>query len=91
MKNEEIFDELSAARFDNAKFPQGLPVVSAIDAVKKWILETPEEDRPQHVIILTGRTDENGASQQRFFQAGNYGGHAQIGLLVCGLEQLSDS
>lgn len=91
MQNEEIFDELSAARFENGRFPNEVPLLSALDAVKKWILETPEDERPEHVIILTGRTDENGLSRHRFFQAGSYGGHAQTGLLVCGLEQLNGS
>jgi hypothetical protein len=91
MKDEEIFDGLSAARFENAQTPQGLPVVSAIDAVKKWISETPESDRPQHIIILTGRTDEEGVSRHRFFQAGSYGAHSQFGLLYCGLEMLNEA
>lgn len=87
----EIFDELSAARFENARYPQGLAPVSALDAVKKWISETPEEKRPQHIIILTGRTDAEGRSAHSFFQAGSYGSHAQTGMLFCGLELLREN
>lgn len=81
-------DEFSLRRFDKITDPAAHGPTAALDAAKKWIMEQPEEDRTQHVIVFCGRTTPDGGSAHRFFQAGSYPHHAQLGLIMAGLGML---
>lgn len=85
------FDELAVARFGRTDKPQGLNPLTALDACKAWIADLPEDERPEHIIVFTGKTQENGASGTRFFQAGDYGAHAQFGMIMSGLFMIHES
>lgn len=77
--------DMSLARFKRAEHPQGIDPITALDAAKAWCLAQDDDSRPQHIIIIVGRTDDKGASQTNFFQAGSYGTHAQFGLAHAGI------
>lgn len=72
-------DELAARRFNTGSDkPRETKIADMIAAATKYILE----NNPDHVIIAIGRTDEEGASGTKFFQAGKYAHHGQMGLMM---------
>lgn len=80
---------LNVVRFNRQMDPAEFDPVTALDAAREWIAEC--ENKPDHVIVLTGRVLENGSCGTRFFQAGQYKYHAQIGLIMEGLNMLRDN
>jgi hypothetical protein len=87
----DIVDELAVRRFDKETEADKCKPLDALEAAKKWILERPEDEAVEHLIIFTGRTTPEGASATRFFQAGSYASHAQIGLIESGKMQIYES
>jgi hypothetical protein len=72
---------LSARRFDRAHVPNQTGPRTALDKALADI-ESGEET-PEHVIVIFGTTrKDDGASALRYYNAGDYGSHAQNGLLA---------
>lgn len=63
--------------------------ITALDAAREWIEQC--EEKPHHVIVLTGRVLEDESCGTRFFQAGQYKYHAQMGLLMEGMSMIRDN
>lgn len=76
--------DLGLARFARDMDPKKHNPLMALEAAKKWIIDQPEP--ADHVIILIGRTTGDNGSGTKFFQAGNYPHHAQMGLCLEGME-----
>jgi hypothetical protein len=79
---------LAASRFDKATHPRELPALDALDAARKWAMEN---DAPDHVIVIFGRTMKDGCSATKFFQSGSFSHHAQMGLCMEGMMEMRDS
>lgn len=60
-------DEIAVARFNKADNPAKSRPLDAIEAAKKWI---ESDGSAEHVIVLVGRTTEDGASGTRFSRPG---------------------
>lgn len=85
---------LDAARFNRAEKPTDLTPRTALIAALEWVAEQEAAGVPiAHLIVLTGGDgpDHPGASRTRFFQAGTYRHHAQMGLCVEGMHMMRDS
>lgn len=81
-------DEIAVARFNKTDDPAKSRPLDALEAAKKWI----ESDvGAEHVIVLVGRTTEDGSSGTRFFQAGKYPHHATMGLCLEGMHMIRES
>lgn len=70
----------AAARFDKVGDPAKHKPADALEAALEWV-KNPENGPYNHVIICLGRTVEDGGSATKWFQAGDYQYHAQMGLL----------
>lgn len=70
----------AAARFDKVGDPAEHKPADALEAALEWV-KNPENGPYNHVIICLGRTAEDGGSATKWFQAGDYQYHAQMGLL----------
>lgn len=72
---------LTVARFNqgNADASDHSPQ-DALEAAMAY-LDDPEMGNPDHIIVCLGRTPEDGGSATKWFQAGSYEYHAQMGLL----------
>lgn len=79
---DDKISSLAVARFNRDRRTEAHDPVTALDAAKEWIAEC--EEKPDHVIVLVGRTTKDGGSATRFFQAGQYPYHAQYGLVIEG-------
>lgn len=51
-----------------------------LDVAREWIDQ--QAEKPNHIIILIGRTTPENASATKYFQAGDYAHHAQMGLML---------
>lgn len=71
---------IGAARFDKAEDVSTLDPRDALEAALAYLAD-PENPPYDHIIICCGRTPENGGSAAKWFQAGKYEYHAQMGLL----------
>jgi len=80
--DDDKISSLAVARFNRDRRTEAHDPVTALDAAKEWIAEC--EEKPDHVIVLVGRTTKDGASATRYFQAGQYKFHAQYGLVMVG-------
>jgi hypothetical protein len=78
-----------AHRFNKIGDPSAHDPVSALVVAQEWIAQ--QENKPHHVIVFVGRTTEDGSSGTKYFQAGNYPAHAQIGLCMEGMLMLRGS
>ena len=83
---------LGARRFYAANHPSGLEPRTALEAALEWI-DNPETGKVQHIIVLVGSDspEHRGASGTRFFQAGEYRHHGQMGLCLEGMHMIRDS
>lgn len=84
-----IVSSLTAKRFEKFERPKEHTPTSILDYVKEWIDGSDAE--PDHVIILVGRTAKDNQSATRFFQAGSYAPHAQMGLLMMGMQMMHNT
>lgn len=85
---------LDAARFNKAESPDQLNPRTALVAALEWYDEEIRAGRSiAHVIVLTGRDSPAhvGASGTRYFQAGTYRHHGQMGLCLEGTHMIRDS
>lgn len=72
---------IAAARFNKISDASEHDPRDALEAAMEY-LDDPENGSPDHVIICFGRTPKDGGSATKWFQAGSYEYHAQMGLLV---------
>lgn len=85
-------ESLSVARFNNCgDDPAKCRPTDALDAAYDWIKNLAPEDRPEHIIVLTGRTTADNASGTRYFQSGNYPAHGMLGLCIEGMHMIRES
>lgn len=81
--------DLAAARWDKNDNPADCRPDEALHAALRYIAEN---EMPDHVIVLFGRKNtELDCDASKFFQAGSYGYHAQIGLLYDGQQMIRES
>ena len=81
-------DEIAVARFNKTDDPAKSRPLDALEAAKKCI---ESEGSVEHVIVLVGRTMEDGSSGTRFFQAGSYPHHGMMGLCLEGMHMIRES
>lgn len=84
---------MSSARFDRATHPEELSGRDAIVAALDWWDSCPVDEKPTHVIVMIGRDlpRKATASGTKFFQAGTYRHHAQMGLCLEAMHLIRDS
>lgn len=80
---------LGAARMEKILDPAAHDPTAALEAAADWIRTM--TDKPDHIIVLVGRTTPDGGSMTRYFQAGKYPHHAQQGLVVEGAAMMRES
>lgn len=81
--------DFSARRWDAVDDPAKHDVAEALRAAMR-ALEN-DEKPPEHIIVAFGRNTEDGSSATRFFQAGGYQYHAQMGLLYEAAQMIRES
>lgn len=84
---------MAAARFDRATHPEELTGRDALVAALAWWDSCPADEKPTHVIVMIGRDTpgKTTASGTKFFQAGTYRHHAQMGLCLEAMHQIRES
>lgn len=84
---------LASARFDRATHPEELTGRDALVAALAWWDSCPADEKPTHVIVMIGRDTpgKTTASGTKFFQAGTYRHHAQMGLCLEAMHQIRES
>lgn len=92
-KTAETFENvvsIGAARFNKiSQSPQDCNPRDALEAAIAYL--DFDEDKPDHIIVLFGRTPTDGGSATKWFQAGSYEYHAQMGLLYEGAQMIRDN
>lgn len=81
---------LAAVRFDKNTDASEHSPRDALEAATAY-LEDPEMGNPDHIIVCLGRTPEDGGSATKWFQAGSYEYHAQMGLLFETQQMIRDN
>lgn len=85
---------MDLARFKRADKPAEVNARAALEAAMEWI-DDPETPKPTHIIVLVGRDasepGQEGASATRFFQAGGYRHHGQMGLCLEAMHMIRES
>lgn len=81
---------LAAVRFDKNTDASEHSPRDALEAAMAY-LEDPEMGNPNHIIVCLGRTPEDGGSATKWFQAGSYEYHAQMGLLFETQQMIRDN
>jgi hypothetical protein len=77
--NSATVTSIGIHRFANTDDAAKCNPRDALEAAIAYLDHT--NDKPDHIIVLFGRTPEGGGSATKWFQAGSYEYHAQIGLL----------
>lgn len=81
---------IGAARFNkDTASPKDCNPRDALEAALAYLDHV--DDKPDHIIVLFGRTSEGGGSATKWFQAGSYEYHAQIGLLYEGGQMIREN
>lgn len=88
--NATTVASLAAKRFEKIGDPSAHEALSALDVARDWVLNH-AEGAPDHIIVLIGRTTSDNSSGTKYFQAGSYPHHAQMGLCFEGMEMMRDS
>ena len=83
-----VIDEIAIARFNKTDDPHDLRPGDALEAARRFLQANPETE---HVIVIVGRTMENGSSGTNFFNAGKYAHHAVMGLCLEGMHMVRES
>lgn len=79
-ETKDNVSSLKVARFHKNRNPDAHEPVAALDAAYAWIKELGDA-KPDHIIVAVGRVNEDG-NGTRYFQAGSFRYHAQIGLML---------
>lgn len=84
---------MASARFERATRPEELTGRDALVAALDWWDSCPADEKPTHVIVMIGRDTpgKTTASGTKFFQAGTYRHHAQMGLCLEAMHQIRES
>jgi hypothetical protein len=84
---------IEAARFYRADKPEELNPRTALVAALEFFDDAPADDKPTHIIVLVGRDvkENQGGSGTKFFQAGAYRHHGQMGLCLEAMHMIRDS
>lgn len=85
---------LDAARFARTSVPAHLNPRAALEAALRWLDEQDAKGvKIRHVVVITGRDapDHDSGSGTKYFQAGDYRHHAQMGLCFEGMQMIRDS
>lgn len=86
---DDNISSIGVAKFDRATHPQGL---SPRHALEKALADYDAvEKKPVHIIVMFGRDMEDGSSGTRYFQAGAYRHHAQMGLCLEAMHMMRES
>lgn len=80
---------LALARAQKGATPEMSPAMQALDIARDWVRESGIE--PAHVIVFIAREYEEGADGIKYFQTGSYRPHAQVGMVIEGLDILRGS
>jgi hypothetical protein len=84
---------IGAARFDRATHPEEVSPRDVLVAALDWVDGLHDDDPATHIIILIGRDTpgKQTASGTKFFQAGTYRHHAQMGLCLEAMHLIRES
>lgn len=84
---------IASARFDRAVHAEDVSPRDAIVAALEWIDACPADEKPTHVIVMIGRDvpELPTASGTKFFQAGTYRHHSQMGLCLEVMHRIRES
>jgi hypothetical protein len=84
---------IGAARFDRATHPEEVSPRDALTAALDWVDGLHDDDPATHIIVLIGRDtpEKQTASGTKFFQAGTYRHHAQMGLCLEAMHLIRES
>jgi hypothetical protein len=80
--------DFALARADKGSKPREHRPADALDLARAWMEKCGPDNQPDHIIIFLGRTHSDNSSGTKYFQTGNFGCHAQVGLVWEGLELL---
>lgn len=81
--------DLQTARFARVPDPAAHETVVALRAAIEWIESL--DEKPTHIIISIGRSEPDGGAGTRFFQAGSYNHHGQMGLCLETMQMIRES
>ena len=70
-------DQLAARRFDRADYPEQMQPLDALHAALRDI----EPGEARHIIVCMAKRMDDGGSESRYFQGGDYDAAGQVGLL----------
>jgi hypothetical protein len=91
MDNDNITDFAKAKFSRNLNPVENAPITALREAID-WLEGACAEGLAvDHVIILMGRSTKDGGSGTKYFQAGKYPHHAQMGLCSEGALMIRDS
>ncbi len=88
MADDDNVTDLRLARFERDENPNSHDPKLALHAAFEWLKENDDAD---HIIVLLGRTTENNSSGTKYFQAGKYPHHSQMGLCLEGMHMIRES
>jgi len=92
MSDDSNIMDFAAARFEKTTDARDTSPNDALAAARKWVEQCDAAGEPvEHIIILTGHTAVDGGSSTRYFQAGKYEYHSQIGLCTEGGLMIRDN
>lgn len=78
------------AKFDRATHPSNLEPRTALE--KALSDYDAVDEKPMHIIVMVGRDiGDEGCSGTRYYQAGNYRHHAQMGLCLEAMHMIRES
>lgn len=86
MSDDKIIS-FGANRFRKSEEVDKTRIEDAIEAAKEFL----QESGGDHIIICCGRTTDDGISGTKFFQAGSFSYHGQMGLLYEVQNMIRDS
>jgi len=85
----ENVTSFASARFYKRQDPAIHNPRSALEVATEWFDQNPEP--PNHCIVIFGRDTADGGSGTRFFQAGTYRHHGQMGVMLEGMNMIRES
>lgn len=77
------------ARAEKGAMPKSFPALDALQLARDWAER--EERTPIHVVVFMATAHEGGGDGIKFFQSGDYRAHAQVGMVIEGLDLLRGS
>lgn len=73
----------------NVDCPNHPDALDALQLARDWAER--EERTPTHVVVFMATAHEGGGDGIKFFQSGDYRAHAQVGMVIEGLDLLRGS